>query len=98
VIDRASQYISIVTDRASQFYQHSETNVMHLLFSLLRIKSLYVFRALFAYPQEALHKRHLVYCVRGMYVGCTSIESVCVFVYIYVMLTVVLVVKYIKSW
>jgi hypothetical protein len=24
---------------------------------------LYMFRVLLAYPQEALHKRHLVYCV-----------------------------------
>jgi hypothetical protein len=44
--------------------QHSETNVMHFLFILLRIKGLYIFRALLAYPQEALHKRHLcIACV-----------------------------------
>jgi hypothetical protein len=29
-----------------------------------------VFRALLAHPQEVLHKRHLVYCVRVMSVGC----------------------------
>jgi hypothetical protein len=46
-------------------YQYSETNVMHFLFNLLRIKSLYMFRALLAHPQEALDKRHLVYCVRA---------------------------------
>jgi hypothetical protein len=46
---------------------------MHFLFSLLRIKGLYMFRALLAHPQEALHKRHLVYCVRVMSVGCTRI-------------------------
>jgi hypothetical protein len=28
---------------------------MHFLFSLLRIKSLYMFRALLAHPQEVLH-------------------------------------------
>jgi hypothetical protein len=28
------------------------------------IALLYTFRALLAHPQEALHKRHLVYCVR----------------------------------
>jgi hypothetical protein len=39
-------------------YQYSETNVMHVLFSLLRIKGLYMFRALLAYPQEALNMRH----------------------------------------
>jgi hypothetical protein len=41
-------------------YVYNETNVMHSLFSLLRIKGLYMFRALLAHPQEALHKRHLV--------------------------------------
>jgi hypothetical protein len=41
-------------------YQYSETNVMRFLFSLLRTKGLYMFRALLAYPQEALQKRHLV--------------------------------------
>jgi hypothetical protein len=44
---------------------------MHFLFSLLRIKNLYMFRALFAHPEEVLHKRQLVYCVRVMSVGCT---------------------------
>jgi hypothetical protein len=32
-----------------------------------------MFRALLAHPQEALHKRHLVYCVRVMSVGSTGI-------------------------
>jgi hypothetical protein len=32
-----------------------------------------MFRALLAHPQEALHKRHLVYCVRIMSVGCATI-------------------------
>jgi hypothetical protein len=32
-----------------------------------------MFRALLADPQEALHKRHLVYCVRIMSVGCATI-------------------------
>jgi hypothetical protein len=48
----------------------SETNVMHFLFNLLRIKGLYMYRALLTHPQEALHKRHFVYCVRVMSVGC----------------------------
>jgi hypothetical protein len=47
---------------------------MHFLFSLLRIKGLYMFRALLAHPQEVLNKRHLVYCVRVMSVGCTRVE------------------------
>jgi hypothetical protein len=33
-----------------------------------------MFRALLAHPQEALHKRYLVYCVRVMSAGCTRIE------------------------
>jgi hypothetical protein len=32
-----------------------------------------MFRALLAHPQEALHKRLLVYCVRIMSVGCIRI-------------------------
>jgi hypothetical protein len=55
-------------------YQYSETNVMHFLFSLLRINGLCMFRALLVHPKETLHKRHLVYCVRVMSVGCTRIE------------------------
>jgi hypothetical protein len=33
-----------------------------------------MFRALLTHPQEALHKQHLVYCVRVMSVGCTRIN------------------------
>jgi hypothetical protein len=54
-------------------YQYSEINVIHFLFSLLRINGLYIFRALLAYPQEAFHKRHLVYYLRVMSVGCSRI-------------------------
>jgi hypothetical protein len=32
-----------------------------------------MFQALLAHLQEALHKQHLVYCVRVMSVGCTRI-------------------------
>jgi hypothetical protein len=42
-------------------YQYSETNVMHFLFNFLRSKGLYMFRALVAHPQEAMHEQHLVY-------------------------------------
>jgi hypothetical protein len=45
------------------------------LINLLGISSLYMFRAVLAHPQEALNKRHLVYCVRVMSVGCTRIET-----------------------
>jgi hypothetical protein len=41
---------------------------MHFLFNLFSIKSLYMFRALRAHPQEVLHKRHLVYVLRACYV------------------------------
>jgi hypothetical protein len=42
---------------------------MHFSFHLLRIRDLYMFRALLAHPQEVPHKRHLVYCVRIISVG-----------------------------
>jgi hypothetical protein len=48
---------------------------MHFLFSLLRIKVLYIFRALLAHPQEVLHIWHFVYCVCVMSVGCTRTEA-----------------------
>jgi hypothetical protein len=54
-------------------YQYSETNVNHFLFNLLRINGLYMFRALLAHPQEALHKWRLVYCVRIISVGCGTV-------------------------
>jgi hypothetical protein len=36
-------------------YQYIETNVTNFLLNLLRIKGLYMFGALLAHPQEALH-------------------------------------------
>jgi hypothetical protein len=56
-------------------YQYNETNVMHFLFDLLRIKGLCMFRALLVHPQEALNKLHLLYCVCVMSVGCTRTEA-----------------------
>jgi hypothetical protein len=53
--------------------QCSKTNVMRFLFNLLKIKSLYMFRALLAHLQEALHNGHWVYCVRVMSVGCSQL-------------------------
>jgi hypothetical protein len=47
---------------------------MPFLFSLLRIKGLYVFRALVTHPQEVLHKESLVCGVRVISVGCTRNE------------------------
>jgi hypothetical protein len=55
--------------------QYSETNVMQFLLDLLRIKSLYTFRALLAHPQEALNKWHLAHCVRVISVGCTILDG-----------------------
>jgi hypothetical protein len=43
------------------------------VFNLLRINGLCMFRALLAHLQEALHKQHLVYCVRVMSVGSNRI-------------------------
>jgi hypothetical protein len=51
------------------WHQYSETNVVHFLFSLLRIKGLYMFRALLARLQEVLHKRHLLYLLCACYVS-----------------------------
>jgi hypothetical protein len=56
------------------YYQYSETNVMHFLFNLLKIKGLYMFRALLAHPQEALNKWHLVFCVCVMSVGRIMVQ------------------------
>jgi hypothetical protein len=47
---------------------------MHFLFSVLRIKGLYMFLALLAHPQEALYKWHLVHYVRVMSGACTRIK------------------------
>jgi hypothetical protein len=50
---------------------------MRFPFNLLRIKGLYAFRTLLAHPQEAQNKRHLVYCVRIMWVGCGTVAVSC---------------------
>jgi hypothetical protein len=50
---------------------------MQFSFSLLRIKSVYMFRALLAHTQEELHKWHLVYCLRVMIDGCATIVMNC---------------------
>jgi hypothetical protein len=55
-------------------YQDSETNVIHFLFSLLRIRGLYMFRTLLTHPEKALHKRFFVYCMNVISVGCTRIN------------------------
>jgi hypothetical protein len=53
-------------------YQNNETKMTHFLFSLLKIKGLYMFRALLAHLQEELHKRYLVNCVRIPSTVCAS--------------------------
>jgi hypothetical protein len=42
-----------------------------------------MFRALLAHPQVALHKRHLVYCVRIMSVVCGTVHHVGFIILIY---------------
>jgi hypothetical protein len=46
---------------------------MRFSLSFLRIKGLDMFRASLAHPQKVLPKRHLVYCVRIMSVGCGTV-------------------------
>jgi hypothetical protein len=48
---------------------------MQFLLGLLRSMGHYKFRALPTHTQDVLHKRHLVYCVRVMTVGCTAISA-----------------------
>jgi hypothetical protein len=43
-------YYYYFIDRASQYISYSKTNVMQFLFSLLRIKGLYMFQALLTHP------------------------------------------------
>jgi hypothetical protein len=50
--------------------QYNETNVMHFSFSLLRIKGLYMFRALLAHPQEG-------YTNGIWYVACVQCQLQC---------------------
>jgi hypothetical protein len=64
--DSTSEYISTVKPTWCNFIQ------------FIKIKVLYTFRALLLHTQEVLHKRHLVYCMRVMSVGCTSFTSILV--------------------
>jgi hypothetical protein len=52
-------------------FQYNATNVMHFSFSLLRIKGLYMFRALLAHPRRR-YTHGIWYCIR-MSVGCDII-------------------------
>jgi hypothetical protein len=66
----------IIPDISTQYRysyknKYSEASAMHFLFSLLRIKGLYMFRVLLAHFQEALHERHLTFCVGVISVVCT---------------------------
>jgi hypothetical protein len=49
--------------------------VIQFAFSLLKIKGMYMLEALLSHPQKALNKRHLVYCVRIMSVGCGMVAE-----------------------
>jgi hypothetical protein len=57
--------MKIILQEAAVVYQEDALFV----FSLLRINSLYMFRALFAHHQEALYIQQLVYFVRIMSAG-----------------------------
>jgi hypothetical protein len=59
--------------KSGSFYLYSKTNVIHFLLNLLRINDLYMFQALFGHPQEVLHKRNFVYCVRVLSAGLIRI-------------------------
>jgi hypothetical protein len=59
-------------------HMYNETKMMHFSLIFLRINGVYMFRVLLAHPQEALHKLHLVCCVRVMSVGCgTDSQQTC---------------------
>jgi hypothetical protein len=45
-------YIVALNQGALVTCYYSETNLMHFIFSILRIKYLFIFRALLAHPQE----------------------------------------------
>jgi hypothetical protein len=68
ILDKLNVLLSCIVE-----YQSIKPNAMHFLFNLLTIKGLYMFRALLAHLQEALHERRLVYCVRVMSVDCTTV-------------------------
>jgi hypothetical protein len=76
--------------------QYNKTDVMHYLFNILRIKGLYMFRALLAHPRRRYKKRHLVYCVCVMTVGYTRIGVEMRFTPIPVQSTVITCTKYTK--
>jgi hypothetical protein len=54
VLNSYFSHTQSVTFCSTEFH-YSETNMTHFIFSLLRIKGLYMFRALLTHPQEVLH-------------------------------------------
>jgi hypothetical protein len=54
-------------------HQYNGTNVMHFFIQFSENQGPLHFLGLLAHPQEALHKRNLVYCVRIMSVGCGTV-------------------------
>jgi hypothetical protein len=63
------QYLtSMLILRQQTFNQYGETNVIHIVFNLLRIKGLYMFRALLVHPQKA------VGVVRAYYVSWLHLD------------------------
>jgi hypothetical protein len=52
---KEDRYNILVNKPGGKISIFSETNVVQFLFNLLRIKGLYMFRALIDHPQEVLH-------------------------------------------
>jgi hypothetical protein len=71
---RWSQHIRLIHQHR-HFHQYNETNVMHFLFNLFRIKGLCMFQALLAHPQEVPHKTALgTLCVCYVsWLGCSQL-------------------------
>jgi hypothetical protein len=52
-------------------HQYNKNNVVRFSFNLLRIKGLYMFRALLAHPQEAL--QNLIWILRACNISCAAV-------------------------
>jgi hypothetical protein len=63
-----SKEVSIWQQSKNGEVKMSDDSIRNILNVLLTVhlKGLYMFRTLLSHPQEALHKRNLVYCVRIM--------------------------------
>jgi hypothetical protein len=79
VVETESLHIFMFCWACIIVYQYNETSVMHFPFNLLRIKGLYMFRALLAHPQEALQTAFStlrVYNVSWLWHGCSELHAI----------------------